>query len=333
MLERELFHQYGIVVNHVYRVNGGYVLQTTELGECILKRAETEREEDFPWYVLISQYFNQQNEPTLLPISTKRGRYIETIGNEAVTLYQLPWKTRTIRESDGHRLALLHRKGGNLLNNYSELPEVQPWQLRWQRRIDQLEAYRFTLMKQEQPLGEFDTLFIETFPYYLGLAENAIQYLVDASIDAGVNPFDVRTLVFRRFNAQNIGGTDFLLPSEFILDHPARDLAEWTRYKLFDERAGYDEVRSFILEYHQRRSMSAMEWNLLYARLLFPITYVEAIERYYSEENLKEKQEITHMLQNYVDREGEREYLFKGVFSELIGERGNTMRQIEWLML
>lgn len=333
MLERELFHQYGIVVNHVYRLSGGYLLQTAEMGECILKRAQTEREEDFPWYVLVSQYFNQQNEPTLLPVPSKKGRYIETIGNEAATLYQLPLKTRTIRESDGHRLALLHRKGGNLLTSYSELPEVQPWQMRWQRRIDQLEAYRVTLMQQEQPLREFDTLFIETFPYYLGLSENAIQYLVDAGIDAGVNPFDVRTLVFKRYNAQYIADTEFLLPSEFILDHPARDLAEWVRYKLFDEQAGFDEVRSFIWDYHQRRSMNAMDWNLLYARILFPIAYVEDIERYYSEENLKEKQDIYHRLQNYVNQEGEREALFKGIFSELIGERGSTMRQIEWLTI
>lgn len=332
MLERELFHQYGIIVNKLSRVNRGYVIQTMDMGECILKQSTIEREEIFPWYVLISQFFNHQNEPTLMPVPSKRGRYIETIANEAVTLYQLPMRTRMRNESDGHRLALLHRKGGNLLSSYSELPSVQPWQTRWQRRIDQLEAYRFTLMKQEQPLREFDLLFIETFPYYLGLTENAIQYIVDAGIDAGTNPFDIKTLVFHRYNSEYVSDSDFLTPSDFILDHPARDIAEWIRHTLLNGNAGYEAAKTFIWDYHQRRAMNSMDWNLLYARLLFPITYVEAIEQYYSEDNLKEKQEIGNMLQHYVKQEGERERIYKELFSELIGEQGNQMRQVEWLI-
>ena len=35
----------------------------------------------------------------------------------------------------------------------------------------------------QTPEDEFQRMFIDSFPYYIGLTENAIQYLVDTEID------------------------------------------------------------------------------------------------------------------------------------------------------
>ncbi|MFP3339123.1 hypothetical protein R0J91_14180, partial [Micrococcus sp. SIMBA_131] len=105
-----------------------------------------------------------------------------------------------------------------LLVAYNDLPEIQPWQMRWQFRMDQLESFREELKNQAQPHREFDKWFIETFPYYSGLAENAIQYIVDCGIDTGTNPFQVRTLAFNRYTAKYRRNSEGLFPNDFILD-------------------------------------------------------------------------------------------------------------------
>lgn len=332
MLEREIFHQYGIVIDLQNEENGSYVLRSSDQSEFILKRAQIEQESEFPWYVMVANYFNQQNEPTMLPLASRRGKYVETIQNEAYVLYQKPYQRMNhTHYRDGSRLALLHRKGGNLLASYTELPEIQPWQLRWQYRMDQLESFREELKNQGQSHREFDEWFIETFPYYSGLAENAIQYIVDCGIDTGMNPFQVRTLAFNRYTAKYRRNSDGLFPNDFILDHPARDLAEWVRYELVEGDGNFEAIRQFLWDYHERRTLNQMDWNLLYARLLFPLPYVETVEHYYSDGNLKEKERSFLNLKKFVRREGEREEVYRLLFQELMGDYGGQMRRVDWL--
>ncbi len=332
MLERELFHQYGIVVNQQSQKNNGYLLRTADMSEFILKRANIEQEGEFPWYVMVAHYFNQQNEPTMLPVLSKRGKYIETINNEAHVLYQKPHdRGGGVWHSDGSRLALIHRKGGNLLTAYNEVPEIQPWQMRWQYRMDQLASFREELKNQGQPLREFDEWFIETFPYYSGVAENAIQYIVDCGIDTGLNPFETRTLTFNRYTSMYQRNSEGIFPNDLILDHPARDLAEWIRNELFETDADFETIRKFLWDYHERRTLNQMDWNLLYARLLFPLPYVETVEHYYSDGNLKEKERSLTNIQRFVRTEGEREEIYRKFFKELVGDYGGQMRRIDWL--
>ncbi|WP_347548972.1 hypothetical protein ABFG93_15785 [Pseudalkalibacillus hwajinpoensis] len=332
MLERDVFHQYGLVVEQQSQSKDGFSFRTADMNEFLLKRPVIEQEGEFPWYVMVAQYFNQQNEPTMVPIPSRRGKYIETLDNEAFILYQKPMRRFRNEQSDGQRLALLHRKGGNLLAAYDNLPATQPWQVRWQQRMDQMESFREELKNQGQTLREFDEWFIETFPYYSGLAENAVQYIVDAGIDSGTNPFEIRTLAFNRFSSSYHRSSDSLFPNDFILDHPARDLAEWIRFELFECDGDFDTVRMFLWDYHERRTLSKMDWNLMYARLLFPLPYVEAVEHYYSDGNLKEKERSLNAVQRIAKREGEREEIYRTLIHELMGEQSATMRKIDWLV-
>ena len=49
------------------------------------------------------------------------------------------------------------------------------------------------------PTDVFDQLFIESFPYYLGVAENAIQYVVDTEMDDTPQLTDAATICQERF--------------------------------------------------------------------------------------------------------------------------------------
>ncbi len=59
------------------------------------------------------------------------------------------------------------------------------------------------------PNQEMEKRFLETFPYYLGLTENAIQYLVDTEIDDLPRSVDAATICHHRFRAKNMGKTTF----------------------------------------------------------------------------------------------------------------------------
>ena len=49
-------------------------------------------------------------------------------------------------------------------------------------------------MLYQQPESEFDRMFMESFPYYMAMTENAIQYLVDTELDDEPKSIDYGTV-------------------------------------------------------------------------------------------------------------------------------------------
>ena len=81
------------------------------------------------------------------------------------------------------------------------------------------------------PSDVFDRLFIESFPYYLGVAENAIQYVVDTEMDDTPQLTDAATICQERFTPLLWHQTKRLkLPFDWVYDRPSRDIAEWMPY-------------------------------------------------------------------------------------------------------
>ena len=124
-----------------------------------------------------------------------------------------------------------------------------------------------------EPENEFDVLFIETFPYYMGLAENAIQYLTDTEIDDKPTQVDHGTLCHERFTHSVWKGPYFVKnPFEWVFDHASRDLAEWIRERYFANiQTSQPDIKSFLTDYRSLATLSPFSWRLLYARLLFPL--------------------------------------------------------------
>ena len=81
-----------------------------------------------------------------------------------------------------------------------------------------------------KPLERFEKKFIESFPYYLGLTENAIQYLVDTELDDEPKECDSGTVCHQRFSRMTWPHEQPLrLPVDWVFDHPTRDIAEYLR--------------------------------------------------------------------------------------------------------
>ncbi len=76
----------------------------------------------------------------------------------------------------------------------------------------------------ERPQSEVDEAFLFTFPYFMGLTENAIQYAVDARIDERSSAYEQGTICHRRFTERtwlvpSERGNILKCPTDFIYDH------------------------------------------------------------------------------------------------------------------
>ena len=58
---------------------------------------------------------------------------------------------------------------------------------------------------QDQPVDEFERRFVESYPYYSALTENAIQYLVDTELDEDPKAEDAGTICHERFLTVHMG--------------------------------------------------------------------------------------------------------------------------------
>ncbi len=80
------------------------------------------------------------------------------------------------------------------------------------------------------PLEPFEKKMIEAFPYYSGLAENAIQYLVDTELDDNPGAEDSGTICHQRMERDTWSEESLIrIPGDWVFDHAARDIAEYMR--------------------------------------------------------------------------------------------------------
>lgn len=149
--------------------------------------------------------------------------------------------------------------------------------------------------------------------YSLGLAYNALQYLAELKIDLN-DVIEPLTLTHRRLNS--FKAQSILDPLSFVLDSPIRDLAE-----LFKARAiTVNELLNALKKYQ----FSAKEISLLLARIMFPTTLFDLLEKHYSE-RVDVRNEILayyYQLNDYVDE-------IKYIAQYLVANYG--IRPISWL--
>ena len=84
----------------------------------------------------------------------------------------------------GRKLAKFHYRGRFVNFPLKKVNRIGQWKAFWEKRLEQMEKVWNEKLFHE-PEHEFERMFLESFPYYMGLAENGIQYLTDTEIDDG----------------------------------------------------------------------------------------------------------------------------------------------------
>lgn len=141
------------------------------------------------------------------------------------------------------------------------------WSNVWEQKIDY-----FEYQVNQRALGKDNIL--NSFSYYVGLGENAIQYynFIDKK-DAFVG------VQHKRIYANNYE-INYYNPLNMIIDYSVRDLAEYIKFSFFFGDFDKNKIFKYIDELNLNNSM----FNLLYARLLFPTYYFDYYEKFINDE-------------------------------------------------
>ncbi|MBY0124258.1 spore coat putative kinase YutH [Bacillus sp. S/N-304-OC-R1] len=266
-------------------------------------------------------------------VKTKDGKLIsESDKGKYCVLMNKEQRNRKLTRS-GRKLAKFHFRGRTVTFPVKNISRIGQWKQLWETRLDQMEKV-WNEMLFQQPDSEFDRMFLESFPYYRGIAENAIQYIVDTEIDDNPGITDYGTICHIRFTAKTWNNTYYMKnPFDWVFDHSSRDLAEWTREKYFRNIKTYvPELKQFIREYQSIVPLTSFSWRLYFARLLFPLHYFYCVESYYGTTSEQEKKLQEERLQKFLQQSTDHERFLGGFyeFAEVPVQR-MKIPIIEWL--
>lgn len=191
-----------------------------------------------------------------------------------------------VNNNDLTKISLLLR------NNWSDI---------WSIKIDYIE-YQYRHIKRKYPIID------ESLDYYIGLAENAIEYYeYSLKIDG-----DIPLSLCRR----KIIEDKMYNPNNIIIDYKQRDIAEEIKYMYFYKNANI----SSLLKSIKKLKLNKKESYLLYSRLLFPSYYFDIYE-----EIVNNKENINNMT-NIINKRKGFELLLSKINMEII-----ELKKVEWL--
>ncbi len=202
----------------------------------------------------------------------------------------------------GRKLSKFHYRGRTFEEKVEKISRMGQWKKMWETRLAQLEKAYYQVL-QDQPIDEFERRFLESYPYYSALTENAIQYLVDTELDDEPKAEDAGTICHERF-LHSTWGKEICIhfPFQWVFDHRSRDIAEWIRERyLMRNQTFHPELQEFIKEYESITPLSSFSWRLIYSRLLFPVHYFECIEEYYISQTEQQKKTVEEKLERYMN--------------------------------
>jgi spore coat protein YutH len=333
MLQTMLEKQYGVKVSEQVKLDSYDALRGN--GWLYLVSSPGNRaEEDITELERIAEHlrnYGDQNVPIFLP--SKDGKLLINWENNQYCVLANRQTDKQLKQKMGRKLAKFHERGRMVPFQIERSSRIGQWKSLWEKRLEQMEHVWNGLLFHT-PDDEFERMFIESFPYYLGLTENAIQYLVDAELDDEPTQSDHGTVCHERFCAHSWGVECIIKnPFDWVFDHRSRDLAEWSRERYFRNTQTYhSDLKQFFDEYQSIAKLSPFSWKLLYSRMLFPLHYFECIEDYYIHHSEQKRKILEERLSKILRQSGEYER-FLGGFYQLVGapiKKFNLMKP-EWI--
>lgn len=296
MLERQLYENYRISVEQVSFI-GEDVVINADGKSYLLRNSGHLPAKKIEEQMLMAEYLIYNGEPHIArPVLSQRESYISVIDGESAIIYDITSDLSQERfqtdQSAGRKLARFHLKGEAFEASHSVWNGTwYAWQDRWIKRLDQLENWY--VKKQKDPYKTpGDEWFLLSFPYFLGVTENAIQMMNTIQTN---NPFLIRegkgnTICHQRFHEgcwltvdeRHVGAVK--VPTDFTYDHFTRDTTEYIRH-LTAEPGSFNKktkrIERFLHRYQTIKPFDGVDFQLLIARLAFPVHYFELVEEYY----------------------------------------------------
>ena len=186
------------------------------------------------------------------------------------------------------------------------------WFTLWSSKIDYFEY-------QVRELGKSKRVVIDSFSYYLGLAENAIAYVNKTTTTLKPTSEDRVTLAHRKIYYPNYR-LNYYNPLNYIFDLELRDVAEYVKALFFSGLDVWHEIN----RYFENKKFSSYGYQMFYARLLYPSYYFDLFEKI-MEKDLKEDS-----LLEVIDKNAEYELFLSDMYHYLLNF--SLIEKIDWLV-
>lgn len=202
-----------------------------------------------------------------------------------------------------NKLKLNQRNSKLYRNNWGEL---------WSKKIDYFEY-------QIKEIGKNKKIIIDSFSYYIGLAENAVSYVNKINKVIGISEYDNITLSHRRIFFPNTN-LNYLNPLSFIFDLEVRDIAEYLKISFFNN----EDSLLDLITYLKTKKLTPYSYHMLYARLLYPSYYFDIYEDVMNNDGDEER------LVNIIRRVSDYECFLKLAYEEI--SKYTYLEKIDWLI-
>ncbi|GAB3803590.1 protein kinase family protein [Virgibacillus kimchii] len=219
-------------------------------------------------------YYLTENEydQTAVPVQNIHGEWFTSYQDRTYMVIRANQYSRVAEGSPGETLAHFHQIGSKYQFEPQHVSSYGQWKQLWIHKLTQFEhSAEENAAKNPTP---FNILVIDSLPYIIGISENAIQFLQESEKDYRFHESDEGTIAFSRYINQL--HQSFIWPHDLVYDHPVRDLAETIRYSI-THREQKGNIYQFLQDYQTVRPLSVFSWRLLYARLLFPAHFFDAV--------------------------------------------------------
>lgn len=243
--------------------------------------------------------------PCCRMIRTLTGSFTLEVNGEPQVLMTVPQMRQTL-PAPGSFLALFHQE--TRIADMSYFPEspVSGKSAGLVGRLDRLES-RFRELTAESEHTPFENQFLSNFAYFSGCAENALQFLVNITIDypeqdplvlTHHRPAEIQTLI-----PEN--------PAYWVAEDRSRDLSEWLRALAWRGDTGGNGSPSglFLDDYESIVPLSRRTAASLFARLLFPLPYIECCEQYFFSESGDQADFLRNFLPQFEEKAAGQERL------------------------
>lgn len=306
-MEQFLKYFYDIYIDNLYKKDNKYYFYKDNSLFCIVKNYRLPEElKD----ILEICYEMQSRFPVSQIVFNKFGQISSDYDNNNYILL----KINTSMSSDITINDIIKINNSLFLNKDKKELYRNNWAKLWESKVDYFEY-------QIKELGRNKKIILNSFSYYIGLAENAISIANICELYNKDNMNEKVVLSHRRINYPCME-YEFYNPLEYIFDIQVRDVSEYLKSMFFytDRNHTIKELKNYLLS----KRLSNYEANMLYARLLYPTYYFDIYEKVI--EDLKEESELLDII-NKVD---EYELFLKEAYFEL--SRMHKIEQINWII-
>ncbi|GGH75132.1 spore coat protein YutH [Pullulanibacillus pueri] len=296
-----------------FAVDGGYI---------ILIPLENIMHQDIEELAQMCQWLMESEALDVpIPIKNKNGEWV-TEGDEEQGRGIVAFFVKAEKKSgeSGRVLAHFHRNAQAFSFKRAELTPYYRWAEFWIARTDQVKQYYLDTLQKETHT-EFERRFLSVYPYFIGRAENAIQYMTDFMMDFWIG--SPPTICHHRLDARL---EKLAYSPEWVIDHPGRDIAEWMRSQIHEGNADFKEVTAFINDYNEVHSLQSSDYGLIYSRLLFPVTFFDFVDQVFVQDKTLARVSLDQVQKLSANAALEEEILSQ--FSEVYMK---TLPKIQWL--